>query len=56
METDAGPLVTRSRVGQGTVIYLHWVPGAAAEPQGLDAEVTVLLASSLPVGLSLIHI
>lgn len=50
VETDAGPLVTRSRVGQGTVIYLHWVPGAAAEPQGLDAEVTVLLASSLPVG------
>ncbi len=48
VETDAGPLVTRSRVGQGTVIYLHWVPGAVAEPQGLDAEVTVLLASSSP--------
>lgn len=50
VSTDAGPLVSRVRVGKGQVIYLHYSAEDPANPAVLSLNIRVMLAIGKLVG------
>lgn len=53
VSTDAGPLVTRARVGEGQVIYLHFSAENPMDPQVLSLNTCVMQALAVSAHLGL---